>query len=167
LYKNKNVLTTISLRSAKNAKKLLNESIACEDSFLFALQNIVISNIGLINLAQRLGLAKESLYKSLSPKGNPSFRLICSILRELGAELLISRITFVSRETVLPAIRSNSVASMYPDLSKEWHPSKNGNLTANDIMPGNRKKFWWLNADGKEWKESSNSRISKIFKGLK
>ena len=34
--------------------------------------------------------------------------------------------------------------SSYPDLVKEWHPTKNGELTPDDFTHGTHKKVWWL-----------------------
>jgi len=34
--------------------------------------------------------------------------------------------------------------SSYPNLVKEWHPTKNGELTPNEVNIGSRKKVWWL-----------------------
>ncbi len=31
-----------------------------------------------------------------------------------------------------------------PDIAKEWHPTKNGNLTPKDVTYGSGKKVWWL-----------------------
>ena len=31
-----------------------------------------------------------------------------------------------------------------PTLSKEWHPTKNANITPNDVTPKSHKKVWWL-----------------------
>ena len=31
----------------------------------------------------------------------------------------------------------------YPHLVKEWHPTKNGELTPNDFTYGSNKKVWW------------------------
>jgi hypothetical protein len=38
---------------------------------------------------------------------------------------------------------SNSLAALRPDLASEWHPTKNGNLTPNDVVPGSEKQVWW------------------------
>jgi len=35
-----------------------------------------------------------------------------------------------------------------PDLVKEWHPTKNGELTPNDYTYGSHKKVWWLCSKG-------------------
>jgi len=37
-----------------------------------------------------------------------------------------------------------SLADLFPELSKEWHPTKNGKLTPSDVTKGSAKKFWWL-----------------------
>lgn len=38
---------------------------------------------------------------------------------------------------------TNSLATMAPDLAAEWHPTKNGTLTPDDVMPGTNKLAWW------------------------
>ena len=47
----------------------------------------------------------------------------------------------------------NSLANAHPDLAKEWHPSKNGDSSPENILPGTHKKFWWrcLTCDN-EWR---------------
>ena len=53
-----------------------------------------------------------------------------------------------------------SFAEKYPEVAKEWHPSKNGKLTPNDIPHGSAKKYWWLcsvNPDH-EWQASAQNR---------
>lgn len=39
---------------------------------------------------------------------------------------------------------SNSLASLRPDIAKEWHKSKNGSLTAKDVTTGSNKSLWWI-----------------------
>lgn len=43
-------------------------------------------------LAQRTGLNRESLYKTLSDKGNPLFETINAILEALGYRFVVQRI---------------------------------------------------------------------------
>ena len=45
-----------------------------------------------------------------------------------------------------------------PKLAKEWHPTKNGNLTAKDVFPNSRKKVWWKDKLGHEWQASLGNR---------
>lgn len=39
--------------------------------------------------------------------------------------------------------KDNCLATTHPDISKEWHPSKNGKLTTHDVTHGMVKKVWW------------------------
>ena len=32
----------------------------------------------------------------------------------------------------------------HPELTAQWHPTKNGDLTPNDVTAGSDKKVWWL-----------------------
>jgi hypothetical protein len=45
-----------------------------------------------------------------------------------------------------------------PGLAKEWHPSRNGNLTPRNVTPGSGKKVWWICASGHEWQAPVYSR---------
>ena len=33
---------------------------------------------------------------------------------------------------------------LYPNVARDWHPTKNVDLTPNDVTPGSHKKVWWL-----------------------
>lgn len=57
------------------------------------------------------------------------------------------------------ATRVGSLAETMPDLAKEWHPTKNGALSPNDISAGHFKTVWWLCPQcGYEWEASPNNR---------
>lgn len=38
----------------------------------------------------------------------------------------------------------NCLATKFPEVAKEWHPTKNGYITPHDVTPGSNKKYWWL-----------------------
>ena len=40
--------------------------------------------------------------------------------------------------------RVGSLADRNPELAKEWHPIKNGDLTPAQVTPGSGKKVWWI-----------------------
>ena len=46
---------------------------------------------------------------------------------------------------------NNCLFTINPELSKQWHPTKNGNLTPVDVVAGSRKKAWWICKRGHEW----------------
>lgn len=51
-----------------------------------------------------------------------------------------------------------SLAEHYPDLISEWHPTKNGKLTPNNIMAYSNKKVWWICPKGHEYEATPNNR---------
>ena len=52
----------------------------------------------------------------------------------------------------------NDLATTHPELAKEWHPSKNGDLQPIQVSFGSNKKVWWLGECGHEWKATIGSR---------
>ncbi|HIY45129.1 MAG TPA: hypothetical protein H9731_01280 [Candidatus Borkfalkia excrementipullorum] len=55
-------------------------------------------------------------------------------------------------------VGENDLASTCPDLAKEWHPTKNGNLTPQQVTSGSGKKVWWLCKNGHEFFKSIDAR---------
>ncbi len=55
----------------------------------------------------------------------------------------------------------NDLATQFPLIACEWHPTKNGMITPNDISPGSHERVWWRCANGHEWCVSPNHRTSK------
>ena len=45
--------------------------------------------------------------------------------------------------TVLPFAENESLGALYPDLSKQWHPTKNGKLTPFMVAKRSNKNVWW------------------------
>ena len=54
--------------------------------------------------------------------------------------------------------KDNCLQTINPKLAKEWHPTKNKNLTPDDVTTGSNKKVWWLCKRGHEWKAVVYSR---------
>ena len=54
-----------------------------------------------------------------------------------------------SGKVIIPG--ENDMASMYPKLSAEWHPTKNGALRPETVTPYSNRKVWWLCDKGHEW----------------
>jgi hypothetical protein len=45
----------------------------------------------------------------------------------------------------------NDIATCNPEIAKEWHPTKNGNLLPSQVIDGSRKLYWWLCPQGHEY----------------
>ena len=52
----------------------------------------------------------------------------------------------------------NDLATVRPDLAKQWHPSKNRELKPTDVTQGTGTKVWWLCNKGHEWEARISNR---------
>jgi hypothetical protein len=46
---------------------------------------------------------------------------------------------------------TNSLARVYPKLARQWHPTKNGDLTPEAVRARSSKQYWWQCAFGHAW----------------
>ena len=69
---------------------LFLEACAAEDPALIpAALGVIARARGMSQLAKDSGLARESLYRALSPEGNPEFNTIVRVIKALGLELRV------------------------------------------------------------------------------
>ena len=52
----------------------------------------------------------------------------------------------------------NDLATTHPQIASQWHPTKNGKLTPQAVVPGNPMKAWWVCPHGHEYKAAINLR---------
>lgn len=57
-------------------------------------------------------------------------------------------------------VHSNCLATLNPELAREWHPTKNGELTPDLVTTSSGKKVWWKCSKGNdhEWQASVADR---------
>ena len=57
---------------------------------------------------------------------------------------------------------TNSLAALYPEIAAQWHPTKNGSLTPEQVATGTAKKAWWICTEGpdNEWEALISNRTS-------
>ncbi len=53
----------------------------------------------------------------------------------------------------------NDLSTMNPDLAKQWHPTKNGDLAPSDVMAGGTSYYWWQCDKGHEWRARMSDRL--------
>lgn len=147
-----------ALKDKPFAQRQLNLLLAyrSDEDFLFCLRNVAQVQ-GFAEIAGRTGLSRESLYKTLHPLARPYWKTLRKIIRAMGFELQVVPLNKGAMKRQL--VRANAVAQVVPNIAQEWHPSKNGILTANDVTVLSRKKVWWLCVQGHEWKSCPANRI--------
>jgi hypothetical protein len=62
---------------------------------------------------------------------------------------------------ILPSpFQGNRLSDVNSSLAKEWHPTRNGGLTPEDVTPYSKKAVWWRCTRGHEWEAVVGSRSS-------
>jgi very-short-patch-repair endonuclease len=56
----------------------------------------------------------------------------------------------------------NNLLVRFPELAKEWHPYKNGELLPKDLLPASRKVVWWLCSEGHSYSSVASMRTSSM-----
>ena len=54
----------------------------------------------------------------------------------------------------MPRTRTKTTLSQsHPEVAAQWHPTKNGDLTPDQVVAGSHKKAWWICTEGPdhEW----------------
>ena len=59
----------------------------------------------------------------------------------------------------LPLAGENDLATLYPDLARQWHPKRNGAVTPEQVLPGSHRMVWWICEKGHEWRAQIKSRV--------
>jgi probable addiction module antidote protein len=85
------------LKNPKRAAEYLNAALEdvnpndkdAKKVFLLALRDVVCAQNGMSYLAEKSGLNRESLYKTLSSRGNPRLDTFIALLKVLGLEFNI------------------------------------------------------------------------------
>lgn len=77
------------LRDPRVAAEYLSAALedGSVDQFLIALRNVADAHGGIGTLAEITELSRQSMYKMLSERGNPTLASLLSVLRALGIEL--------------------------------------------------------------------------------
>ncbi len=80
-----------SLKKPEEAAGYLSAALSEGDIkvFLLALSNVVKAQGGVNKLANKAHKSRTSLYKTLSPKGNPYFKNTSEILSAMGMHIVI------------------------------------------------------------------------------
>lgn len=64
--------------------------------------------------------------------------------------VLKSGCPYCSNYLPLPGI--NDLATVYPELAAQWHPTLNGTLTPDSIVAGSNRIVWWQCGKGHAWR---------------
>ena len=80
------------LKNAENAAAYVEAAIAESDpaGVLQALRNVAEAHGGVARIAEKTGLNREALYRTLSKRGNPELKSLTAILDATGLRLSVT-----------------------------------------------------------------------------
>ena len=80
------------LKDAEFAAHYLNAAQDDDDpqTYLTALRHVVEARCGMATLAQKTQLSRETLYRTLSVRGNPTMKTLNAILKAVGLRMGVS-----------------------------------------------------------------------------
>ncbi|AAM86639.1 putative addiction module antidote protein [Yersinia pestis] len=55
-----------------------------QEAFLMALRHVVEARGGMASVAKKAGVSRETLYRTLSPSGNPTLKTLLSVVSATG-----------------------------------------------------------------------------------
>lgn len=76
---------------------------------LLSIRAIAEAYGGFAKIAAQAGISRESLYRSLSPKGNPTLKTLIAVMNAVGMRL--SAIEAPRKKSVRPKVQRRSVAA--------------------------------------------------------
>ena len=81
------------LKDPEFAALYLAEVLESEDkeAFLIALRNVVEAGGGMSTVAKQAHIQRQSLYKALSKRGNPTLKTLQEILKPLGLRVSVAQ----------------------------------------------------------------------------
>ena len=101
---------------------------------------------------------------------NKNQKNLPEILKKIFGELIISNVDIdIERDSLdIENLRQyiekeNSLLISNPEIAKEWHYEKNGNLKPEYFAANSNKKVWWKCSNGHEWQAVINSRYNRSF----
>lgn len=55
---------------------------------------------------------------------------------------------------------TNSLAMKFPEIAREWHPTRNKKMTPDQVVAGSTAEYWWRCAQGHCWQAQVNNRTA-------
>ena len=123
------------------------------------------NGIRLIRIREE-GLSNVEGSVNIFRKDNSTDSALEEVLNELFSLLGIEVDVNIERDRQLiysqyvQSKKENSVGVKFPEIAKEWHPTKNGNLTTENVEYGSGKKAWWICDKGHEYEMIVKNRTS-------
>jgi hypothetical protein len=93
--------------------------------------------------------------RSLKSLDDTIIKAINLIDKTLKIDININRDLIEIYNSYITTEKLYNLEALYPEIAKEWHPTKNGKLKPNMVTSKSSKKIWWkCNLCGYEWQST-------------
>lgn len=99
---------------------------------------------------RQVGLGSERKVSWLCSRGHSFERMVVEMVKS-------SRCPYCENRKFLKGY--NDLATVSPDLAQQLHPTLNQGVTAENILAGGQKKYWWQCNKGHEWRTGIHVRL--------
>ena len=95
---------------------------------------------------------------------NPSYKELSFVISQIFAlfgkscSVDVEKDKALIQAAYLSELKEESLSVKRPDLSSEWHPTRNASLTPAMFSKSSSEKVWWKCKNGHEWQAEINSR---------
>ncbi|MCR4702172.1 MAG: hypothetical protein K5665_00755 [Saccharofermentans sp.] len=86
-------------------------------------------------------------------------KVLCFIDDSIDYEIDIDKDAMTIYSSYISLRKTNSLANIYPEVAKEWHPTMNKLLTPEMVTPYTHKKVFWLGKCGHSFPASISNRV--------
>lgn len=139
-------------KSKMNIERDNRKDLACKEKGITLIR---VREVGLVSLENSINIFRNNISSDESLE---------EVINEVLSRLNINTSVNIDRDRqvifaqYMNIKRENSLAVKYPEIAKEWHPTRNGKLTPENVSYGTKKKVWWLCNEGHFYQASVYSR---------
>lgn len=83
---------------------------------------------------------------------------LLKLVNNIDADIDVDRDSAFIYSSYIETRKAISLASLFPQIASEWHPTKNGQLTPIMVAPVSNKKVWWLGECGHDYQMEIGNR---------
>lgn len=99
--------------------------------------------------------------KDIMPNSNKAAWWICE-----NGHAIQKASNAIKKNDIIECDKCKSIDFLYPELAKEWHPTKNRELTPDNVSYGVQKRIWWQCKEGHEWESIVGNRVKMYQKRM-
>lgn len=131
-----------------------------------SIQKRILKNGSLYDVAPWLEkefLEKENgiSIKEILPQSNKKYLWRCNVCNHIWPASAATRVKGHGCPACnhLVATKNYNLETEFPEIAKQWHPTKNAPVVPSDVLPYSETPRWWQCEKGHEWMATPSNRV--------